>query len=155
MAESNFNLFHSGFLSFFGGDYSTNVTPLDLNTHKLAIRLLKDTYTPDISASTSGSIGAAQTNGESDAVDKTLSNVVVTASANGNWKLDADDAVFTATSGGNLTGQYCLVHARSSSPAFVPLFLARLSTGAVVASQITVQFAAEGLYDFSASSALV
>lgn len=153
MAESNFNMFHSGFLSLFGGDYSANIHPLDLNTTKLRVRLLKDSYTPDISASTSGSIGAPQTNGESDAVDKTLSNVVVTASANGNWKLDADDIVFTATSGGNLTAQYCLVHNASAN--FVPLFLARLSTGAVVASQITVQFAAEGLFDFSASSTLV
>ena len=153
MAESNFNMFHSGFMSLFGGDYSANVTPLDLNANKIYARLLKDSYTPDISASTSGSIGAVQTNGESGAEEKTLSSVVVTASANGNWKIDAADIVFTASPGTNLTAQYCLIFNASAS--FVPVFLARLSTGAVVASQITVQFAAEGLYDFSASSTLV
>ena len=153
MAEVNFNMFHSGFLANWGVGQK-----VDISANPICIALLKAAYTPDISASTSATIFAAgnpQTNGTAGATFKTLGSVVVTASANGNWKFDAADAVITASSGTNLSAQYAFVFQRSASGGFVPIFLAQLSTGDVVASQITVTFAAEGLYDFSASSTLV
>lgn len=151
MAESNFNMYHSGFLSLWGIGNNLNVS-----ANPICMALLKNTHTAAISDSTSGSwSGDVQTNGTAGATFKTLSNVVVTASATGNWKFDSDDVIFTASSGTNLTAQYALVYQRSASGGYVPIFLARLSTGAVVASQITVTIAAEGYYDFSGSATLV
>lgn len=151
MAEGNFNLFHSGFLSMFGLGPNLNVS-----ANPIVMSLLKNSHTPDISMSTSPSINAdLQTLGKAGATFKTLVSVVVEASATGNWKFDAADIIFTASSGFNLTAQYALVWQRSVSGGFVPLFLSQLSTGAIVASQITVQFAAEGLFDYSASATIV
>lgn len=153
MAEGNFNLYHSGMLAMFGVNEK-----LDISANPVYIALLKTAFTPDISASTSATIFAAgnpQTNGTAGATNKALANVVVTASANGSWKFDADNAIISASSGTNLSARYALVYQSSATGGFVPIFLASLSTGDVVASQITVQFDAEGLYDFSGSSTLV
>jgi hypothetical protein len=69
-----------------------------------------------------------------------------TKTADGVIKFDLSDIAFTASSGANITANHVIIWRSGTT---LPLGYAELSTGTIVASQINVQWPAEGLFETS------
>lgn len=70
----------------------------------------------------------------------------VTKTADGVLKFDLSDVAFTASSGASLSAQYGVV---AKSGGTIPILYWQLSTAEVVATQVTVQWPAAGLFETS------
>lgn len=103
---------------------------------------------PDIDTSSySSSISAlVATSASGGNADKQLANVVVTKTANGVVKWDADDVTFTSTTGQTLDIQYVLVRQSSVD---IPHFYWEVSTGSIAATQFGVSAPAAGFWETS------
>lgn len=144
MAESNWYFFHKGLLACFDGsgvEFSASA--------KWHMRLATSAWTPSLETSTTGSITWNDAAGAGDTTDRAVLNMRITASASNNWGFTHDAVVITATAATNFTAQYAVL---TYTGVAQPIAVFRLSTGAVVASQITINPPASGrIFDISAS----
>lgn len=124
--------------------------------------LLSAGWTPDYATSTMASIsGAICTQlSASYTSGRGVGLCDWTQSAAGVWKFvpATDPVTFCATSGSNLSAQYAIVAASgagATKAADPPLGYWEISTAEVVATQINLDFPADGLFDTSAADKTV
>jgi hypothetical protein len=144
MAESNWYFFHKGLRAMFDG------TGLNFSVSGAwTLRLVTDAWTPDLSTSTTGSVTWNDAAGEGNTAARAVLNMRITASASSNWGFTHDAVIFTATPGSNFSAQYAVLQYTGVAQ---PIAVFRISTGAMVASQITINPpAAVKIFDISAS----
>lgn len=145
MADT-FILFDSFISRLFKGDDSLSKT--------MRCGLMATTTVPNLDTSTIGSIafaasasGGSATRRVNPSGDGTI-GAQFTKTASNAFKFDLSDVVFTATSGGQLSVGVGVVFTSASA---IPVGYWQISTALVTASQFTVQWPADGIFETSSN----
>lgn len=149
MAAGTFNIYDSAKLLLGNGGLSLSQTFHVCLTHSAS-------YTPNIDDSDFGaSISAGAILLSGDAITRQVGTGVGlwTKTADGVMKFDLSDVNFTASTAINLSAKYCVLmadNAAAATTSYVPVGWFELSVGSsVVASQINIQWPAEGVFETS------
>lgn len=148
MAEGRWYLFHKALWQLGKGAYDLS----DAGATKWQMCLLGSEATgiaaaPNLDISTTGSLSFASTiaDAQGDAITRTITTAW-TATTSGLYRFFHDAKTFTATTGNQFSAKYAVL---LYSGVATPFAICQLSTTRVVASQITVNPPADGVFQMA------